>query len=226
MYIKTQSPNINTLKTQKINQTTNKSSGKVAVTANRLQNNTEQYPMASKKKVRFLENSQMKELSSQETTSKLSENKSIDALTKKELLITSEKTIHKQDIKDLRNHISKSLDLISKQIKKIGTSDGRRCKITLPKDTMNKFNNILLNLKDNIQHYKNELGRSTYQHNSNKEKTLSKLEDKLNNTAGKFIKSEGRNNYLSRDSSVKQTNNTFENTKQRQEDYKNGNGYY
>ncbi|MEX6255359.1 hypothetical protein [Providencia huaxiensis] len=197
MHIKTQSPNINTLQTQKINQTTNKSSGKVAVTANRLQNNTEQYPMASKKKVRFLENSQMKELSSQETTSKLSENKSIDALTKKELLITSEKTIHKQDIKDLRNHISKSLDLISKQIKKIGTSDGRRCKITLPKDTMNKFNNILLNLKDNIQHYKNELGRPTYQHNSNKEKTLSKLEDKLNNIAGKFIKSEGRNNYLS-----------------------------
>ncbi|EJD6671684.1 hypothetical protein M0K80_RS12610 [Providencia rettgeri] len=226
MHIKTQSPNINTLKTQKINQTTNKSSGKVAVTANQLQNNTEQYPMASKKKVRFLENDQMKELSRQETTSKLSKNKSTDALTKKELLITSEKIIHKQDIKDLRNYISKSLDLISKQIKKIGTSDGRRCKITLPKDTMNKFNNILLNLKDNIQHYKNELGRSTYQHNSNKEKTLSKLEDKLNNIAGKFIKSEGRNNYLSRDSSVKQTNNTFENTKQRQEDYKNGNGYY
>nr|EIL1984564.1 hypothetical protein [Providencia rettgeri] len=98
MYIKTQSPNINTLKTQKINQTTNKSSGKVAVTANQLQNNTEQYPMASKKKVRFLENDQMKELSRQETTSKLSKNKSTDALTKKELLITSEKIIHKQDI--------------------------------------------------------------------------------------------------------------------------------
>ncbi|EMB3083232.1 hypothetical protein U8233_003247 [Providencia rettgeri] len=184
MYIKTQSPNINTLKTQKINQTTNKSSGKVAVTANQLQNNTEQYPMASKKKVRFLENDQMKELSRQETTSKLSKNKSTGALTKKELLITSEKIIHKQDIKDLRNYISKSLDLISKQIKKIGTSDDRGCKVTLSKDTMNKFNNILLNLKDNIQHYKNELGRSTYQHNSNKEKTLSKLENKLSKQQG------------------------------------------
>ncbi|MEX5922476.1 hypothetical protein [Providencia huaxiensis] len=49
---------------------------------------------------------------------------------------------------------------------------------------MNKFNNILLNLKDNIQHYKNELGRSTYQHNSNKEKTLSKLENKLSKQQG------------------------------------------
>ncbi|MBC8654153.1 hypothetical protein GQR86_15425, partial [Providencia vermicola] len=107
-----------------------------------------------------------------------------DALTKKELLITSEKIIHKQDIKDLRNYISKSLDLISKQIKKIGTSDDRGCKVTLSKDTMNKFNNILLNLKDNIQHYKNELGRSTYQHNSNKEKTLSKLENKLSKQQG------------------------------------------
>ncbi len=226
MHIKTQSPNITTLQTQNVNQNTNKSSGKTAVTARHLQNNTEQCPVVSKKKVCFSENSQMKEFSIKEAPSKISETQSTDIVTSTRLPITSEKTVSKKNIKDLRDGISKNLSIISTQIKKIGTSDGRGGKVTLSKHTMSNFNNLLSTLKDNIQNYKNELERSTYQHNSNKEKVLSKLEDKLSNTAEKLKESEGKNNYFSRDSSVKQTKNIFANTQQRQEDYKNGNGYY
>lgn len=226
MQVETQSPSITRLQTQNVNQSTNKSSGKTAVTASHLRNNTEQYPVISKKKVCFSEISQMKEFSIKEAPSKISETQSIDILTGTKLKITSKKTVHKQNVKDLRNNISKNLSIISTQIKKIGTSDGRGGKVTLPKDTMKTFNKILSNLKNNIQNYKDELKRSTYQHNSNKEKILRKLEDKLNNTEEKVKVSEGNNNYLSSDSSVKQTKNIVANTQQRYEDYKNGNGYY
>lgn len=213
---KIQSSNLITSQTSNINQNTNKPSGKVPITANRLQNSTEQCPVSAKKKVYFSESSSMKKLSSLEEANKVSKAETITTLTK-----TDKKTVHNKDIKILKDNIYESLSLISKQIKKIGIPDGRGGKVTLPKDTIKDFNNILSKLSDNIQNYKNELGRSTYQHNSNKEKTLIKLEDKIHNTAKKLTKSEGKNNYLSRDISTEQTQNIFEQKKQRQDDYKN-----
>ncbi|GAB1438305.1 hypothetical protein MASR2M36_10510 [Providencia sp.] len=213
---KIQPSNLNASQISNINQNTNKPSGKVAISVNQLHNNAEQYPVISQKKVCFSASSSVKEFSSIEATNKVSKTETITTLTK-----TDKKTVHNKDIKILKGNIYESLSLISKQIKKIGIPDGRGGKVTLPKDTMKNFNNILSKLSDNIQNYKNELGRSTYLHNINKEKTLSKLEDKLHNTTEKLKKSEGKNNYLSRDISTEPPQNTFEHKKQRQEDYKN-----
>ncbi|AWS51035.1 MULTISPECIES: hypothetical protein [Providencia] len=192
MRVNTQPLNVNTLKTSNINKSADKSSGKIAVTTSRIQNNAEQCPVVSKKTP----------------------------------IITSEKTVHNQDIKKLRNEISKNLSTIAKKIKSIGTSDGRGCKVILSKNTMTTLNNQLSKLKDNIQSYKKDLERSTYQHNSNKEKTLNKLEGKINNTTAIFHQGNAKNDYLSGDYSRDKTSRTSADKLQRQKDYKAGNGYY
>lgn len=221
MRVNPQPLNVNTLKTSNINKSADKSPGKIAVTASRIQNNAEQCPVTSKKKVCFSDVSQMKEFSSKDAHIEVSKNQSISTLTK-----TDEKTVHNQDIKKLRNEISKNLSTIAKKIKSIGTSDGRGCKVILSKNTMTTLNNQLSKLKDNIQSYKKDLERSTYQHNSNKEKTLNKLEDKLTNATAAFQRGQDKNDFLSGDYAIDKTSRTSADKLQRRKDYGLGNGYY
>ncbi|HHD7738905.1 TPA: hypothetical protein ACOWQJ_003149 [Providencia rettgeri] len=221
MRVNTQPLNINTLKTSNINKSADKSPGKIAVTASRIQNNAEQCPVTSKKKVCFSDGSQMKEFSSKDAPIEVSKNQSISTLTK-----THEKTVHNQDIKKLRNEISKNLSTIAKKIKSIGISDGRGCKVILSKNTMTTLNNKLSELKGNIQNYRNELERSTYQHNSKKENALNELEGKINNTIAIFQQGNAKNSFLSGEYSINKISRTSTDILRRKEDYKIGNGYY
>ncbi|ENR5391914.1 hypothetical protein PWM41_001902 [Providencia rettgeri] len=221
MRVNTQPLNVNTLKTSNINKSADKSSGKIAVTASRIQNNAEQCPVTSKKKVCFSDVSQMKELSSKDATNQAPKTQSMSTLTR-----TDEKTVHNQDIKKLRNEISKNLSTIAKKIKSIGTSDGRGCKVILSKNTMTTLNNQLSKLKGNIQSYRNELKRSTYQHNSKKENALNELEGKINNTTAIFHQGNAKNSFLSGEYSIDKTSRTSADIQKRKADYKTGNGYY
>ncbi|EHZ6873197.1 hypothetical protein K6N86_002925 [Providencia rettgeri] len=204
MPIKIQHSNINTLQTPKINKSTNKSSGKLAINANRIQNNTEKCPVASE----------------------ITKTRSFDISTSTGLPITSKKTVTTENIKNLRSDTSKNLSSIAKKIKSIGTSDGRGCKVTLSKNTMTTLNNKLSELKGNIQNYRNELERSTYQHNSKKENALNELEGKINNTIAIFQQGNAKNSFLSGEFSIDKTSRTYADTQNRKEDYKTGNGYY
>lgn len=204
MPIKIQHSNINTLQTPKINKSTNKSSGKLAINANRIQNNTEKCPVASE----------------------ITKTRSFDISTSTGLPITSKKTVTTENIKNLRSDTSKNLSSIAKKIKSIGTSDGRGCKVILSKNTMTTLNNKLSELKGNIQNYRNELERSTYQHNSKKENALNELEGKINNTIAIFQQGNAKNSFLSGEFSIDKTSRTYADTQNRKEDYKTGNGYY
>ncbi|MEX6398008.1 hypothetical protein AB6E88_13420 [Providencia hangzhouensis] len=126
----------------------------------------------------------------------------------------------------MRSDTSKNLSSIAKKIKSIGTSDGRGCKVTLSKNTMTTLNNKLSELKGNIQNYRNELERSTYQHNSKKENALNELEGKINNTIAIFQQGNAKNSFLSGEFSIDKTSRTYADTQNRKEDYKTGNGYY
>lgn len=103
---KIQSSNVITSQAPNINQRKNKSSGKVSVTVNQLQNNAEQCPVISKKKVCFSASSSMKKLSSLEEANKVSKAETITTLTK-----TDKKTVHNKDIKILKGNICESLSL-------------------------------------------------------------------------------------------------------------------
>nr|WP_282555884.1 hypothetical protein [Providencia rettgeri] len=226
MRVNSQSLNVNTLQASNINKSTNKSSGKIAVTASRIQNSAEQCPVASKKKVCFSDVSQMKEFSSKEAPSEIAKTRSFDISTSTGLPITSKKTVTTENIKNLRSDTSKNLSNIAKKIKSIGTSDGRGSKIILSENTMTKLNNKLSELKGNVQDYRNELERSTYQHNSKKENVLNELEDKINNTIAIFQQGNAKNSFLSGEFSIDKTSRTYADTQNRKEDYKTGNGYY
>ncbi|HBC7429153.1 TPA: hypothetical protein KEY68_001405 [Providencia rettgeri] len=226
MRVNTQPLNVNTLKTSNINKSADKSSGKIAVTASRIQNNAEQCPVTSKKKVCFSDVSQMKEFFSKDAPIEVSKTQSFGISTSSGLPITSKKTVTTDNIKNLKSDTSKDLSSIAKKIKSIGTSDGRGCKVILSKNTMTTLNNKLSELKGNIQNYRNELERSTYQHNSKKENALNELEGKINNTIAIFHQGNAKNSFLSGEYSIDKTSRTSADIQKRKADYKTGNGYY
>ncbi|MCD2528901.1 hypothetical protein ACLI07_16190 [Providencia huaxiensis] len=226
MRVNTPPLNVNTLKTSNINKSADKSSGKIAVTASRIQNNAEQCPVTSKKKVCFSDVRQVKVFDGSIEPKEISKANKVDVLTGKKLPNTSEKTVTTDKIKNLRSDTSKDLSSIAKKIKSIGTSDGRGCKVILSKNTMTTLNNKLSELKGNIQNYRNELERSTYQHNSKKENALNELEGKINNTIAIFQQGNAKNSFLSGEYSIDKTSRTSADIQKRREDYKTGNGYY
>ncbi|MEX9840907.1 hypothetical protein AB7X06_07125 [Providencia rettgeri] len=187
MSIKIQHSNINKLQTPKINESTNKSSGKLAINANRIQNNTERCPLTSKKKACFSDVSQMKESSSKEAPNKVSDTQSVNTLTK-----THEKTVHKKDITKLNNNVTAGLSKIKSKLDAI-LSD--KMPGSFQKDVINELKIELKELTTSVNNYQNKLNSSSYAHNSSKQKTLTQLNNKLSMANDKISHANHSNKY-------------------------------
>ncbi|MBG5892450.1 hypothetical protein ABN267_05685 [Providencia rettgeri] len=187
MRVNSQSLNVNTLQASNINKSTNKSSGKIAVTASRIQNSAEQCPVASKKKVCFSDVSQMKEFSSKEAPNKVSDTQSVNILTK-----TDEKTVHKKDITKLNNNVTAGLSKIKSKLDAI-LSD--KMPGSFQKDVINELKIELKELTTSVNNYQNKLNSSSYAHNSSKQKTLTQLNNKLSMANDKISHANHSNKY-------------------------------
>ncbi|MDM9283830.1 hypothetical protein QU814_11725 [Providencia rettgeri] len=187
MQVKNQPLNVSTSQTSNINKSSNKSSGKVAVTASRVQNNTEQCPVTSKKKVCFSDVSQVKVFDNSLEPEKISTTNNFDVLTKKTPILTSEKIVHNQDIKKLKKSISTELKNINSSISEIINN-----KLPLWKVDTANLNSQLSKLTSSIKAYQAKLDSSSYKHHHSKQETLSKLNTSVLETSNNLELTENK----------------------------------
>ncbi|HGN1706577.1 TPA: hypothetical protein ACKRTE_002459 [Providencia rettgeri] len=178
MKLQGQSIGINTAKVPNNNQNTNKLSGKAAATANRLQNNTNPYPVIFANPISSSVSSQIR----------LPDNREMTGLT-----VITEKTVHKKDIIRLNNDVNAGINKIKSTLKIItnDTSLG-----SLKDEKIKELNRNLSELSDSVQTYKNKYHSTSYIHNSSKLDTLNKLEKKLSVLSVNIQNVKNKNNYF------------------------------